>query len=89
MVTVCMTIIVLLATSYVKKTRVFGVYLGILGCLVAAALCNVAYHQLYMRVTDGDYSLIYAMACSFPICFFTSFTSTKSCALKRINEPRS
>ena len=71
-VTVCMTIIVLLATSYVKKTKVFGVYLGIMGCLVAAALCNVAYHQLYTRVTDGDYSLVYAMRIIFHALLFSN-----------------
>ena len=68
----CFMIFVLLATSYVNKTKVFAIYLNIVGFLLAAALSNVFYHNLYTRITDGNYVAVYILRVFFHAILFSN-----------------
>ncbi len=67
-----MVIVVLVFTSFVNKTKTFGVFMTMVGFLVAAALCNVGYHTIYTTITDGDYTIIYVMRIIFHAFLFSN-----------------
>ena len=58
-VAICMVITVLVATSFVKKTRSFTLFLNMIICLVVAAFADMVYHDWYVHVTDGNYMWVY------------------------------
>ena len=58
-VAICMVITVLVATSFVKKTRSFTLFLNMIICLVVAAFADMVYHYWYVHVTDGNYMWVY------------------------------
>ena len=57
----CMVVAVLLATSYVTRTRTFRLFLNMLIYLALAALTDVVMHDFYTHITDGNYTAIYAL----------------------------
>ncbi|SEP63082.1 EAL domain, c-di-GMP-specific phosphodiesterase class I (or its enzymatically inactive variant) [Lachnospiraceae bacterium NE2001] len=57
----CLVIIVLVAFSYVPKTKAFGIFLSIVGWLMLAAFSDVIYHDWYTHITDGNYAGVYVV----------------------------
>ncbi len=55
----CFVIFILLWTSYVNKTKSFGVFLNIVIYLMLAAFSDIIYHFHFMHITDGNYTSIY------------------------------
>ncbi|MBQ2100553.1 MAG: EAL domain-containing protein [Lachnospiraceae bacterium] len=66
----CLVILVLLSTSYVSRTKIFGVYLGIVFFLFLGAMADLLTHDLYMRVTNGDYSVVYGALLTYHAVLF-------------------
>lgn len=58
---ISLVIFVLLSASYVNRTKVFGVYLSIVVFTFFAALTNMAYHNIFPFIKDGNYSVIYGL----------------------------
>lgn len=58
-VAICFVIMILLITSYVRKTKAYYIFLNIVAFLIAAALCDVIHHDLYTQITNGDYTSVY------------------------------
>ena len=45
-IAICLIIAILLVTSYISRTRIFGMYLNIISMLAGAAIVNIIYHHL-------------------------------------------
>ena len=60
-ITVCLTMIILLWTSYVSRTPSFRIFMTIIGQLMVAAIINITYHHLLIANNPAQYNLIYAM----------------------------
>ena len=58
-IAICMVMIVLVATSYVNKTKNFSLFLNMIFYLVSASMCDIIYHDWYVHITDGDYIGVY------------------------------
>ncbi len=58
-IAICMVMIVLVATSYVNKTKNFSLFLNMIFYLVSASMCDIIYHDWYAHITDGDYIGVY------------------------------
>lgn len=71
-VATCLVIVILLATSYVNKTRAFAIYVNIVSYLTLAALCDVIYHTLYTHVTDGNYGVVYVLRVVYHALLFSN-----------------
>lgn len=65
-------ILVLLSTSYVNKTKVYGVYVNIVVCLFLAAITDVFHHNLFAQITDGDYRVIYVLRIVYHAILFSN-----------------
>ena len=68
----CFVIIVLVTTSYVPKTKAFGVFLAIVGWLMLAAFSDVICHDWYAHVTDGNYTGVYVVRVLYHAFLFTN-----------------
>ena len=55
----CIVIFVLVSSSYVNKTKAFGIYLNAVIYLMIAALSDVFYHGLYLFLPTGEYTVLY------------------------------
>lgn len=60
-VSICMVMIVLMAFSYVRKTRTYNIFLIVIGLLLAAAISDVAFHQAAGLGTSFSYHAAYAL----------------------------
>ncbi|MBO6113644.1 MAG: EAL domain-containing protein [Lachnospiraceae bacterium] len=58
-IAICMVMIVLVATSYVNKTKNFSLFLNMTIYLVSASMCDIIYHDWYAHITDGNYIGVY------------------------------
>ncbi len=58
-IAICMVMIVLVATSYVNKTKNFSLFLNMIFYLVSASMCDIIYHDWYAHITDGNYIGVY------------------------------
>lgn len=67
----CMVVAVLLATSYVTRTRTFRLFLNMLIYLALAALTDVVMHDFYTHITDGNYTAIYALRIIYHILLYS------------------
>ncbi len=70
---ICVVIAVLIATSYVTKTRTFIFFLNMLICLSLAVLSNMILHDSYAHITDGNYTFVYVMRILYHVFLFTIF----------------
>ena len=68
----CFVILVLVTTSYVPKTKAFGVFLAIVGWLMLAAFSDVICHDWYTHVTDGNYTGVYVVRVLYHAFLFTN-----------------
>ncbi len=60
-VAICFVMIILVAASYVSKTKGFNLFLNMIGYLVLASFCDIIHHQLYTNVADGNYTAVYVI----------------------------
>ncbi len=60
-IAISMVMIVLVATSYVNKTKNFNLFLNMIFYLVAASMCDMIHHVLYTNVDDGNYTAVYVV----------------------------
>lgn len=67
----CMVVAVLLATSYVTRTRTFRLFLNMLIYLALAAFVDVIMHDFYTHITDGRYTAIYVLKIIYHILLFS------------------
>lgn len=70
-VAICLVMLALIAFSYVRKTPAFRVFLLIIPCLILAALLDVAYNVLAVRL--GAAPVVYVFRCLFHATLFTVF----------------
>lgn len=68
---ICMVIVILVATSYVEKTRNFNLFLNILVYIVIAAVANVGYHEWSVYITNGNYFWVYVIRIIYHIAIFS------------------
>ena len=47
-IAICCVIFILLATSYISRTRSFWIFCVLVGVLLAAAILNIGYHDMLM-----------------------------------------
>lgn len=57
----CLVMVILLTSSYVRRTRAFHIFMNIIVILVAAATVNMAFHTLLERGDPGLHGAVYAM----------------------------
>lgn len=60
-IAICFVMVVLVSTSYVNKTKNFKLFLNMVFYLVLASISDILHHDLYTRVTDGNYNVIYVV----------------------------
>ena len=72
-IAICLVMVILLLTSYVRRTRSFRIFMVIIGQLVIAALVNIAYHMLLIRSDPGHYGLVYALRILYNAVLFDLF----------------
>ena len=70
---ICCVIAVLLATSYVAKNRYFLLFVSMITHLLLASITNITQHDLFLHITDGDYTPIYVMHILYHIFLFSLF----------------
>ena len=70
-IAICMIMIVLVATSYVKKTRTFSVFISLIICILIAAFADMIQHDWYTYVTDGNYTAVYVFRLIYHIALFS------------------
>ncbi len=63
----------LLATSYVAKNRYFLLFVSMITYLLLASITNITQHDLFLHITDGDYTPIYVMHILYHIFLFSLF----------------
>ena len=64
-VSVCLVMIILIIFSYVRKTRSFRIFLGIIGLLILAAYVDVGFYTVLSAGKPELYSLASGMHCAF------------------------
>ena len=60
-VALCAVMIILLAASYVNKTKAFRLFITMIVLLFMGAITDLIYHDAYLRITNGNYTLIYVL----------------------------
>ncbi len=65
-------IFVLLFFSYTNKTKAYLIYMNSLVYVVLAALCNMIYHTIYSRTTNGDYVIVYVLRVMYHALLFST-----------------
>ena len=53
-IAMCVSIVIMLLTSYVSRTRSFHIFMGIVALLALAAMANIFYHAL-LDIGNPDY----------------------------------
>ena len=69
----CVVMGILLATSYVTRTRAFRIFTNIIIMLFVAALTNIGFHCLLLANKPGTYSLAYGMRIFYHALLFDVF----------------
>ena len=73
LIATCAVIIILLMTSYVKRTRSFHMFMNIVFSLVAAAVINIVYHILIVRPAPGLFALTNVLRILYQALLFDVF----------------
>ena len=60
-IAMCVSIVIMLLTSYVSRTRSFHIFMGIVALLALAAMANIFYHALLDIGNPDYYSLVYVL----------------------------
>lgn len=71
-VAICLVIAVLVSSSYVNKTKAFGIYLHIVFDLACAALVNVTLHTVFLSITNGNYTIVYILRIVYHFLLFSN-----------------
>ena len=71
-VAVCIVIFILIATSYVKRTKNFYIFVTIVVYLMLAGLSDVFYHNLYGKITNGNYNAVYIIRVFYHALLFSN-----------------
>ncbi|MCR5733761.1 MAG: EAL domain-containing protein [Lachnospiraceae bacterium] len=58
---VCIVVSILIATSFMTRTKTFRLFLTMLIYLFFAALSDMVMHDYYTYITDGNYTVIYVI----------------------------
>ena len=72
-VAICIVMAILVATSYLSRTKNFLFFINMIAYLVLSALCNVYTHMRYSRITDGNYISIGILRVVFHALIFSLF----------------
>ncbi len=72
-IAICAVILILLMTSYVSRTRSFGIFINILFSLTTAALVNIAFHGLLKRNDPQLHTLVYVLRSLYHVLLFDVF----------------
>ncbi len=59
--TICIVMLILVSVSYVTKTKNYSIFLTMISYLIFAAIANLAHHDWYTRIKDGNYAPVYAL----------------------------
>ncbi|MCR5406605.1 MAG: EAL domain-containing protein [Lachnospiraceae bacterium] len=70
---VCIVIGVLLATSYVTRTKTFVLFINMIVYLFLAAVSDLILHDYYVHITDGNYTPIYVIRVFYHAFLFSLF----------------
>ena len=70
---VCAVIGVLIATSFVAKTKSYTLFKSMVVYLALSALANIVLHDWYTHITDGNYTPIYVLRVLYHIFLFSLF----------------
>ena len=58
-VAVCAVMVILVAASYVNKTKAFRLFLSMIILLCLGAISDLICHDAYLHVTNGNYTFVY------------------------------
>lgn len=72
-IAVCIVMVVLVATSYVTKTKAYKIFLSIVFVLFLAALTDIIYHDTYVHAVNGVYTGVYIFRNLYHIFLYTIF----------------
>lgn len=72
-IAICIVMVVLIAASYLSRTKNFMLFMTMIGFLALAALCNVFLHYHYGQIRDGNYTSIYVLRIVFHSVLFSLF----------------
>ena len=70
---VCIVIFVLLATSYISRTKAYRIFAGIVGLIFLSAIINIGFHELIKRDYDGLNGLLYSLRLLYQTMLFQVF----------------
>ena len=60
-VAVCAVMVILVAASYVNKTKAFRLFLSMIILLCLGAISDLICHDAYLHVTNGNYTFVYVV----------------------------
>ena len=58
-IAVCSVILVLVLTSFIKKSKSFGLFMNMVIYIVLAAVSDIIYHDVFNHITDSNYTIVY------------------------------
>ena len=70
---ICIIMIILVATSYVARSKRFSMFINMIFYLALAAVCDLVHHVLYSRVTNGNYTPVYVVRVMYHAVLFSLF----------------
>ena len=73
LIATCAVIVILLMTSYIKRTRSFRIFMNIVFSLVVAAVTNIVYHFLLTKSESGLFGLTNALRILYQALLFDVF----------------
>ena len=72
-IAICCVIFVLLATSYISRTRSFRIFCVLVGVLLAAAILNIGYHDMLILSDPAYNTWIYLLRIVYVVLLFNAF----------------
>lgn len=72
-IAICFTVLLLLKTSYVSRTRSLGIFINIIVVLILAAIVNTVYHMLLIINDPKLFVLVYVFRMLYQLLLFDTF----------------
>ncbi len=70
-IAVCSVILVLVLTSFIKKSKSFGLFMNMVIYIVLAAVSDIIYHNAFNHITDSNYTIVYIFRILYHIFLFS------------------
>ena len=72
-IAICIVMMILVATSYVTRTKSFKIFINMIVYLTLAAICDLIHHDWYLRISDSNYTPIYIVRVIYHAILFSIF----------------